>query len=343
MTGWEAFFPEGARVLALPDWDSPRLYVSAHGFFERWEKSAFYPASRLRGRLYRLLLRTRAAAGLSATRAARSEGWVLGEFAQDVLPRAASVAVLVGEPSPVQKMTARLWDSKGRILGYVKYAEQGPARKRLRQEHSVLVRLPAGVGPTPLKYGPVAGGEALISAPLSGKHPPATLPPSDEVSGFLRKLVMSPPLPLAVHPWVRNVRERSEMDVDPWLDALAGRDWPIAIQHGDLAPWNMLRGPEGALGAVDWEYGNLRSIPYLDLVHYVLQVSFLVLGWSPPKAVRYAVGRLTEQRGCGLRYGEARALIRLAAYDVYLKHLEDGYARDPEVHDWLRAIWEGAT
>lgn len=343
MIGWESFFPRGTRVLALPNWDNPRLYVPARSFSERWVKSAFYPASRLRGRLYRLLLRTRAATGLPVVRVARADSWLFGEFAQDVLPRSVSVTVLVGEPSPVQKITARLCDSKGRVLGYIKYAEEEPALRRLCQEYRMLTRLPEGVGPDPLKHGVLGDGEALVSTPLQGKHLPANLRALDDVTGFLRKLVVSPSLPVEIHPWTRDIRERSELDLAPWLEALSGRDWPVVIQHGDLAPWNVLQGPEGTLGAVDWECGSLESMPYLDLAHYVLQVSFLVLRWSPSRAVRFAVGYLTGQKGQRMSPLEARTLVRLAAYDVYLKHLEDGYARDVEVRDWLRAIWEGKS
>lgn len=271
MIGWESFFPRGTRVLALPNWDNPRLYVPAQNFSERWGKSALYPASRLRGRLYRVLLRTRAAAGLPVARVARADGWPFGEFARDVLPGPASVTVLAGEPSPVQKFTARLCDSEGKVLGYIKYAEEEPARRRLRQEHQVLARLPEEVGPRPLKYGPVAGGEALVSTPLPGRHLPANLTALDEVTGFLQRLVVSAPLPLENHPWARDIRGRSELDLDPWLEALSASDWPVVIQHGDLAPWNVLRGPEGALGAVDWECGSLESMPHLDLAHYILQ------------------------------------------------------------------------
>jgi hypothetical protein len=343
MTGWESFFPRGTPVLALPNWENPRLYVPAGSFSERWKNSAFYPASRLQGRLYRMLLRTRAATDLTLSRAARTEGWPLGEFARDVLPGSVSATVLVGEPSPVQKVTARLCDPEGRVLGYVKYAEEGPARRRLRQEYRVLSRLPVGVGPDPLKYGLLGDGEALVSTPLPGRHLPANLTTLDDVSGFLRRLVVSRPLPVEAHPWTRDIRGKSELDLGPWLEALSGRDWPVVIQHGDLAPWNVLRGPDGALGAVDWECGSLESIPHLDLTHYILQVSFLVLRWSPLKAVRFAVGYLTDQGDPSISPGEARTLTRLAAYDLHLKHREDGYARDAEVGEWLRTIWEGET
>ena len=337
---WEWFFPPRTPVLALPSWSSPRLYLPARGPLGRWRESSFYPASRLRGRAYRLLLRAGAAAGVGRTRIVRSGEWSLGNFAREALPVAESAAVLAGEPSPVQKITARLLDARGEVVGYVKYAEQGPARRLLRREHSMLSRLPTGVGPTPLRYGPLGEGEALLTTPLPGRHLPAALPPEKGVSVFVRRLVVSPPVPLEAHPWVRNIRRRSGLDLDPWLETLEGRGWPIVVQHGDLAPWNMLKSPGGALGAVDWEYGSLEGFPHLDTAHFMLQVSVLVHRWRPGKATEFAARYFGSKEGGGLDVAEARTMVRLAAHDVYLKHLEDGYARDPELRRWLRAVWE---
>src|SRR5436190_16094205 len=102
---WSECFPTGSRVLALPSWDSPRLYFSARdGAAGRWTDSALYPAFRFLARGYRLMLRTKAAAGLLKARVTDTE-WALGEFVKDLLPPIASVAVLVGTPGPAQKTT----------------------------------------------------------------------------------------------------------------------------------------------------------------------------------------------------------------------------------------------
>src|ERR687886_748823 len=108
MADWSLFFPPGERVLALPSWQRPRLYLPLQSFTRRWEGSSLYPASRFRARVYRFLLRTRAATGLVALRTARSSDRQLEEFIQDVLPRARAAAVLVGVPNPTQKITVRL-------------------------------------------------------------------------------------------------------------------------------------------------------------------------------------------------------------------------------------------
>jgi hypothetical protein len=267
----------------------------------------------------------------------------LGEFAQEALPQVASLVAMVGSPSPVQKVTVRLLDEAGQTVGYLKYAEKARARERLRQEYVMLSALPEGVGPLPLKYAPMGNGEALLSTPVSGKPLPASLRPVDGVIKYLQALIVSSKVPLEDHPWVIALRERCDLDVDPWLETLAGRDWPVVIQHGDLTPWNMLRDAGGALGAVDWEYGAVESLPYLDLSHYVLQVSALIQGQDPPVAMERAAAYLTHERALELSNAEASAIVRLAAYDWLLKHvMEDGYRLDRPMQAWSRAVRGGA-
>src|SRR3712207_5333156 len=93
---WEPFFPRGTSVLALPHWREPRLYLPSRSFSQRWADSSFYPASRLQARLYRFVLRGKAAAGLAARRKAWPGSWALGDFTQSVLPHVTSVVVRVG-------------------------------------------------------------------------------------------------------------------------------------------------------------------------------------------------------------------------------------------------------
>jgi Phosphotransferase enzyme family len=342
---WRLFFPPGTRVVALPNWRRPRLYLPAQGFAGCWRASSFYPASRFRARIYRLLLRAKATTGLVGVRAARTDRWLLGEFVQDMLPQVVSAVVLVGTPGPAQKITAQLQDVEGRILGYLKYAEKEAAYSRIRREHRVLSVIPEGLGPKTLKYGTLANGRALLTTPISGRRLPATLPPAGGVVDFLRSFACSSPISVEAHPWVRSVRERSSerVELDTGFEALAGKHWPVVLQHGDFAPWNLLRRSESTVAAFDWEYGTLEGFPCLDLAYYVLQTSALIYRWAPTKAARYTAGYLTKQPRFGLSSAEARALTRLAAYDAYQNSLEDGQTRDGGLQPWRRAIWEGAA
>lgn len=336
---WTMFFEPGASVRALPHWRSPRLYLSARHPVRRWEQSALYPASRLGARLYRCALRLGVAAGTPKPRTVRSSGWPLKEFTRDALPRLASAVVLVGTPGPAQETTAQLWDEKGRILGYLKYAEKAAARTRLRQEWSVLTNLPDGVGPLPLKLGPFAEGEALIQSPVPGRPLPVTLPPPEDLVDLLGPLVVFPPVPLETHPWVRRMRERGAPELDAWLEPLLGKSWPVAVQHGDFAPWNILRRTDGALQAIDWEYGTTEGFPHLDLAYYVLQTSALIYRRTPLEAARYASEYMSQHPTLMLEKTEAQALVRLAAYDAYLNSSEDGQPSETGLQAWRRSIW----
>jgi hypothetical protein len=336
----DLFFPPGTHVLTLPNWQNPRLYFPAHRLLQRWRYSSFYPAFRVMARLYKLSLRIRVTLGFGEVRKIQSGSWPLGEFVREVRPRTNSVVVLVGTPGPAQKITAQLRDKTGEVLGYLKYAEKEAARKRLRRERQVLAGIPRGVGPALLKYGTLGSGEALLTTPLPGKALPATLPPARDPSAFLTALNVAPHVPIAAHPWVQRTRDQSGFDLDPWLEMLSGKYWPVTIQHGDFAPWNLLLS-DGALRAIDWEYGTLEGFPYLDLAYYVLQISALIYRWAPLRAMEYTVEYLTRHSQLTLSGVEARALTSLAAYDAYRKFREDGHLPDiSHLQRWRKAIWE---
>jgi hypothetical protein len=334
------FCPPDTLVLALPSWKSPRLYLPVQHFSQRWDASSFYPASRPLARLYRLSLRARAAARLAEVRQVQSGVWPLGAFVRDVLPEVESAVTLVGTPGPAQKITARLLGRQGEVLGYLKYAHKEAARWRLRQEHRLLCNLPTGVGPAPLKFGPFAEGEALLTTVLEGKKVPTYLPPAEDLTNFLGALIVSPSVPLEVHPWAQRIREEGSTGFEPWFEALADKNWPVAVQHGDFVPWNLLRKPGGTLGAIDWEYGVLDSFPYLDLAYYVLQIMALVRRQSPATAAEYTTRYLNRHARLTLSSREARALTSLAAYDAYTKSREDGQPDDVRLQAWRREIWE---
>ena len=78
------------------------------------------------------------------------------------------------------------------------------------------------------------------------------------------------------------------------------------LVHGDLAPWNVLRTPEG-IGVIDWETATFADQPLRDLIHYVVQAG-AILRWTDVSAV---ARELTHPRGlvCELasRLGLARS------------------------------------
>lgn len=69
---------------------------------------------------------------------------------------------------------------------------------------------------------------------------------------------------------------------DGWGEHLANLNVIIrpTVRHGDLAPWNLMRAPEGCLQVIDWEGAKSRSVPGWDLVHFFLIRGSLVKGLS---------------------------------------------------------------
>ncbi len=125
------------------------------------------------------------------------------------------------------------------------------------------------------------------------------------------------------------------------IEALASRPWPVAIQHGDLAPWNLLRGPDGTLAAIDWECAESEGFPYLDLAHYVLQIAGLVHRWPAQKGLMATVQCLEHKPWPGLDAREAEAITCLAAYLAYRQSNDEGFPKDAPYQLWRRGIWDG--
>lgn len=326
---WTLFFPPGTRVLALPTWRNPRLYLTTGNLSRRWEQGSIFTACRRGARCYRLLIWFGAVARLVVTRMKHSSGQPLGEFLGELLPQVASATVLVGTPGPAQSATVQLWDGRGRVIGYLRYAKTEAARERLRQERDILSVLPSGLGPRPIKFGTLGDGESLLKEALPGMLLAATLPPPGDLK--------------EAHPWARRLRHFEVPEVDALLGSLADWNRPVTMHHRDVAPSNLLRTPKGGLLALDWEQGVMESFPYLDLTHYVLQVSALIYRQTPLGSVRYAIEYQSRNSDFGLNGTEAEALTLLAAYDAYGRSREDGHPDDARIQAWRRTIWRGAA
>ena len=52
------------------------------------------------------------------------------------------------------------------------------------------------------------------------------------------------------------------------IDNITGNEVPLLLVHGDFTPWNLKILPNGCLGAIDWENGQLQGLPLWDLCHF---------------------------------------------------------------------------
>jgi hypothetical protein len=79
---------------------------------------------------------------------------------------------------------------------------------------------------------------------------------------------------------------------DAVLERLSGIILRPSIRHGDFARWNLLRTNDGEMKVLDWEWGERRGMPGLDLVHYLAQDFRLVRRLPPARVITETVGVL---------------------------------------------------
>lgn len=87
--------------------------------------------------------------------------------------------------------------------------------------------------------------------------------------------------------------------------------------HGDLAPWNLMRGPAGLL-VFDWESSVERSAPLFDAVFYVVATGALLGAWSPGKAIEILMRELIPPiaRGLSLEAGAVAESVQLSLREL---------------------------
>lgn len=194
--------------------------------------------------------------------------------------------------------------SGGRRLAFVKIGDTEKARDLIATEAAALRRL-AGLSldtvtaPAVLHHGDWRGLSVLALSPLPVR----------------RGRVPGPLL-------LEAVRE------------IAGTGGTRPAWHGDLAPWNLCRSPDGRLLVWDWERYEI-GVPYgFDAVHHHFQRALRRM--RPPVAARACVAgsvRLLAPLGLApttARRTAARYLITLAE-----RHAADGHAPLGPPESWL--------
>ncbi|NND70184.1 MAG: hypothetical protein HKN43_01255 [Rhodothermales bacterium] len=332
---WSDFFPADTEVQALPSWRSPRLYIPAASIKQRWRRSAFFPAYRKSAILFRAGLRTAVTVKPSTRKTNGSEkDWGLGLFVRNVLPLAQSVSLLVGTDGPAQKATLQLCDGDDNVIGYVKYGETASAIAGIRNEVDILRTIPEDLCPQLLHAGEFAEGFAMVTSNIEGSAIPASLPPVEDVVRFQDRLVSTETAPADSHPALKEILQGEKRN---WVTTLCGKDWPIALQHGDFAPWN-LKKCGAQIRAFDWEYATTTGFPYLDLAFFSLQTDVKIYHAQPGDAFQRAKTILAEHPQVGPEY--AAVIVRIAAFDAFDKGIRDGHDPDAALQAWYRGVWE---
>ncbi len=338
---WSHFFPPGTRVFALPNWQSPQLYIPALSPSLRLQATSLFPGWRLPARIRRAALKAKALLWPGELRTVENTRWTLGDFVADILPQAQTAIVLSNPKNFGGKLVAQLCDSTGGVVGYVKYGERPVAQERLRNEYAVLNALPPNTGPSPLKFGSLSDGVALCLGAVAGTALPPSLTPAPAALHFLEMLPASQAVALDEHPWIQALRSQAGSELERWLEPLGARKWPVVLQHGDFAPWNLVRTGDGSLRALDWEYGCIEGFPFFDIAYHVLQVALLIRRHSALKAAETAASVLTAlQTPDALQLSLGRSIVALAAHEQFAKSAEDGHDPGTHIQQCRRSIWK---
>jgi len=344
---WQVLFGPGERVIALPDWKQPRMIISARSAVDRWKDSGYYFARRHRAKLYKLLLRVRALSGVVAPQDCNRSDWPLADFLEGRYGELMQPVVYVGTPCAAHKWLICIRDRAGVAQAYVKWGCSPSARLRIKQEYDILTQLPRGLGPEPIKLGELGSGLAMAVRPIHGKAVHAREKGvHSRMAAFLETLLVHTPMPVCEHPGFKPLIDDAPDTILSWVDQLRDTEWPVAIQHGDLAPWNLLTvagdelSAQEKMAAVDWEYARLQGIPYLDAAYYYLQIEALLRRSDPMTAVNSVVARLSKKPWPALSERHARAMVSLAAYDAWQHAIADGDSAAEPLQQWQRAIWD---
>ncbi len=195
-------------------------------------------------------------------------------------PGLPTLGILAGNPaSDGQRFLLLVFDVTQAPVAVVKAGLSERARLLIAKEESFLAAVPPNTSSVPRLRATFQRPHlrALALDYFAGDSPR----PRDE--GALPALLAS---------WVDPQRSVAMSDTADWgrleraaasadLFALLARQLRSrlihpAIQHGDLAPWNIRVSPAGAWVVLDWERGELDGIPAWDWFHYVIQPAMLV-------------------------------------------------------------------
>lgn len=337
---WWQFFKPGSEVFALPGWEEPRLLIPVNSVLDEYQAiAAHYSAFTLPARLHKAYLQVRSKMGLHSTRKSSNRTWALEGFLGPTASEVLATVLVIGRPTPIQKVKVVLYDQAGRMHSCLKYGETELAKKRIVNEWRILKHVPGGLGPSPIKQGNLLGGLGILESAVSGKKFSARLPPDERAIDFVESIPRSGgQLGVHEHPWITELLKSNDFPNEGWLSSLEDHDWDVVLQHGDFAPWNLYK--DGASGtiAIDWEFGKLRGFPWIDLTNYILQVAALVMKWNPEKAFHYARDFISARSS--LRADVSASLVRLAAYEAHETTLKNGRSNDWPLQRWRQEVWQ---
>lgn len=335
----ERIFGRDARVAAVPSWRHPRLWFNYSAPKDRWRLSGLLPGYSPAGRMIRWWRRLCAYGGCFPLRrvVAKDPYWLgVGGL---TLAHVRDVAVLQSLGGGYDKWVLQLWGPAGNVIAYGKLGESPRARTMIGRERAVLMNVPVGLSPKVLDLAEAHGCALLLMTPLKGRAPTTELP-MDAASWRLMRRMQRPDagvFEIVSHPWWRT-RSSSQSPLNGWANLLMKRHWPVWINHGDFAPWNIcVEGSEWSL--LDWEFADVDGFPLLDCAYYVLQVGYLIKKWAPSLARARARAWIESNPLLPISADEADVIVRMCAWDAQQRDRNLGEPDDNGLQQWREQVW----
>jgi glycosyltransferase involved in cell wall biosynthesis/thymidylate kinase len=297
---WRAFPSARGVKVWFHDAESQRSWLDLYHAYSPLGRLAKTFARETPRALHRMLFRDRPDVS-TAARFARLTQIIRTQLADDTLEASFSA----GTPGPHRKLTAQVTRA-GRIVCYVKIAQDDSVRRLLEREADMLGWLPRGsLGGAGLpEVLALVRDEAFTLLFLSSPQQPvrqrlrapdaqdaeflaglaavdagtAALAQAFDQKGFDAYLQQGLVADSAMAAILRQA-------IDTLHDRFALDGVSATPCHGDYAPWNTLQLTDSGLFVIDWEYGQRRAPALTDLFHRVFMPSLYVLGLSPFAAV----------------------------------------------------------
>lgn len=314
ITGPESFFPDDSRVAMLPPGGPYRMGTVAYTARERLTDSALFPASRFSAKLRRAAYSglltvgaTTVVQGSATTEALELVARVLAS-----VEGSDSFVVLMGTPGAGAKATLVLKSHFGSPVGFAKVAWTPTARSLVQNEATLLPVVGDVLAPRLLSHIETESMSCVVVSPLEG----ATVGLASRVPQELlaRATGNAVRYPIADHPFIRTLMVADSTMTTRAISSLAGRDYPVSATHGDAAPWNAVKGPDGVHRMFDWEYGRREGLQLADVAHWSLQVGHLSLRMNPRRALHRAIREVT--RGTDMSSSEVAGICSLTAMEL---------------------------
>jgi hypothetical protein len=255
------------------------------------------------------------------------------------------IALSAGAPEPARnrKTSAAILTGSGQILGFAKIAGSTLSERLVRQEAQLLTelqKLNTPIAPRGAFSGEIDGSFVLMQDVLPGRVTSAHFTDLhrellETMQHGRRQRASDCQMMTRLQ---RDVRQRPELveRLHSILPILSETSVPSTVVHGDFAPWN-LREDRGALCAFDWEYGELDGLPFIDEIHFRLQVGHEMRAWSPGDAADFLLEH-ARRKPLALSSRQVQAIQQVALIDQLARLFGEGYDRSNEMLTWYEEL-----